>query len=104
MYLGRVVEEGTTEQVFARPRHPYTKALLSAVLTPEPGRGVPDPGLRGQFPNPIDPPSGCAFHPRCGIAIDICSRQAPALRDGVACHVAGAAEVKPVHLVARPAA
>jgi peptide/nickel transport system ATP-binding protein len=98
MYLGRVVEQGPTEEVFARPRHPYTQALLSAVLTPEPGRGIPDPGLRGQFPNPLDPPSGCTFHPRCALATDICSRTAPSLRDGVACHLADA---RPVRLVAR---
>ena len=87
MYLGRVMEEGPTEEIFLRPRHPYTKALLAAVLTPEPGLGIPDPGLSGQFPNPLDPPSGCAFHPRCQFAMEKCSRVAPLLESGVACHL-----------------
>jgi peptide/nickel transport system ATP-binding protein len=87
MYLGRVVEEAPTEELFAHPRHPYTRALLSAVLTPDPGQGIPDPGLGGQFPNPLDPPSGCAFHPRCSAATDTCRAQAPSLRGGVACHL-----------------
>ncbi|HYC37210.1 MAG TPA: oligopeptide/dipeptide ABC transporter ATP-binding protein [Usitatibacter sp.] len=86
MYLGRVVEEGTTEEVFLRPRHPYTRALLSAVLTPDPGQGIPDPGLGGQFPNPLDPPPGCAFHPRCGFATAQCRSAAPRFAHGVACH------------------
>src|ERR1700730_16612674 len=65
MYLGRIVEENETEALFRTPRHPYTKALLASVLTPEPGLGVPDTGLGLAFPNPLDPPSGCTFHPRC---------------------------------------
>jgi peptide/nickel transport system ATP-binding protein len=62
MYLGRIVEEAETEALFAAPRHPYTQALLTSVLTPEPGRGLPDIGLGTSFPNPLDPPCGCAFH------------------------------------------
>ncbi|HEY0296094.1 MAG TPA: ABC transporter ATP-binding protein, partial [Bordetella sp.] len=87
MYLGRIIEYGTTVDVFNRPRHPYTKALLASVLTPVPGIGVPDPGLRGQFPNPIAPPSGCAFHPRCAQAMARCSETVPLLRDGCACYL-----------------
>jgi peptide/nickel transport system ATP-binding protein len=87
MYLGRVVEEGPTRKVFSAPRHPYTRALLSAVLTPEPGLGLPDPGLRGQFPNAISPPSGCHFHPRCCHAMAICRTVAPPLKNGVTCHL-----------------
>src|ERR1700737_2386927 len=63
MYLGRIVEENETEALFRAPRHPYTTALLASVLTPEPGLGVPDTGLGLAFPNPLDPPTGCPFHP-----------------------------------------
>jgi len=79
MYLGRIVEEAETDQLFNNPRHPYTRALLESVLTPEPGKGLPDTQLGLGFPNPIDPPSGCTFHPRCTHAMPQCSRLAPAL-------------------------
>jgi len=91
MYLGRIVEENETEALFRAPRHPYTKALLASVLTPEPGRGVPDTGLGLAFPNPLEPPPGCAFHPRCPQAGPRCRVTTPhELRDGallVACHL-----------------
>jgi peptide/nickel transport system ATP-binding protein len=80
MYLGRIVEEAGTDRLFNNPRHPYTQALLESVLTPEPGKGLPDTHLGLGFPNPIDPPSGCTFHPRCVHAMPQCSRLAPALR------------------------
>ena len=80
MYLGRVVEAGSTETIFRSPRHPYTRALLASVLTPEPGVPVPDPRLRGSMPNPLDPPRGCRFHPRCPQAMEICHRVAPQAR------------------------
>jgi peptide/nickel transport system ATP-binding protein len=90
MYLGRVVEAGPTAQIFAHPRHPYTGTLLDSVLTPETGRGLPDFAL-GHFPNPLDPPSGCAFHPRCPKAMPVCSSARPATRDdgdaSVECHL-----------------
>jgi peptide/nickel transport system ATP-binding protein len=90
MYLGRIVEIAETAELFARPRHPYTQALLASVLTPEPGKGLPDTGLGLAFPNPLDPPPGCAFHPRCRYAQDICRTRAPDLvPDGparAACH------------------
>jgi peptide/nickel transport system ATP-binding protein len=79
MYLGRVVEEGPTQQVFAAPRHPYTRMLLDSVLAPKPGQGLPPAGLNPEFPNPLSPPSGCAFHPRCPQAQGDCKQQAPAL-------------------------
>ena len=77
MYLGRIVEETGTENLFERSRHPYTRALLDSVLTPEPGLGVPDSNLGIAFPNPISPPSGCTFHPRCVKAMAQCSQIVP---------------------------
>ncbi len=78
MYLGRIVEEADTESLFERPQHPYTRALLESVLTPEPGLGVPDTQLGAAYPNPVAPPPGCTFHPRCAYVMDHCSRVAPA--------------------------
>ncbi|MFK7943510.1 MAG: ABC transporter ATP-binding protein [Paracoccaceae bacterium] len=78
MYLGRIVEEADAETLFRDPRHPYTKALLDSVLTPDPRMGVPDTHLGAVFPNPIDPPSGCSFHPRCASCMEICKSRAPA--------------------------
>jgi peptide/nickel transport system ATP-binding protein len=77
MYLARIVEFAPREVLFREPRHPYTRALLASVLTPEPGLGVPDTGLGLAFPNPLDPPPGCAFHPRCPQAGARCSMAAP---------------------------
>ena len=77
MYLGRIVEKTDTETLFKDPKHPYTRALLSSVLTPDPDLGIPDNQLGVVYPNPVDPPSGCTFHPRCAEAMDICSRVAP---------------------------
>ena len=77
MYLGRIVEEADAETLFRDPRHPYTKALLDSVLTPDPRLGVPDTHLGAVFPNPIDPPSGCSFHPRCSACMDVCRSRAP---------------------------
>jgi peptide/nickel transport system ATP-binding protein len=91
MYLGRIVEAAPTARLFAQPQHPYTQALLASVLTPEPGRGIPDTGLGLAFPDPLNPPPGCPFHPRCAQRVERCSTQAPefALRPGgaVACHL-----------------
>ena len=81
MYLGRVVEVADTRTLFADPKHPYTRALLKSVLTPEPGAGVPNVDLGTAYPNPINPPSGCTFHPRCEFASDICKAKAPLLED-----------------------
>jgi len=93
MYLGRIVERSETDALFRKPRHPYTQALLASVLTPEPGRGVPDVGLGEALPDPANIPPGCRFHPRCGIAIERCASVAPVpvVRDGegmVECHLA----------------
>ena len=77
MYLGRIVEESTVERLFENARHPYTTALLKSVLTPEPGLGIPDTALGMEYPNPVNPPPGCHFHPRCPKAMDLCRTKAP---------------------------
>ena len=69
MYLGRVVEIGPTEEIFANPRHPYTKALLAAIPEPDPDKTVPRDLPRGEIPDAAAPPLGCAFHPRCPEAV-----------------------------------
>ena len=95
MYLGRIVEQADAETLFRAPRHPYTKALLGSVLTPVVGLGVPDTQLGVAFPNPLDPPSGCPFHPRCRSAMLVCRTTPPrARRDDrgmVECHLEGEA-------------
>ncbi len=80
MYLGRIVEKKPTQALFHEPEHPYTKALLASVLTPEPGLGVPDVGLGDIMPDPANIPPGCRFHPRCPIAEPRCSTETPPLR------------------------
>ena len=91
MYLGRIIEEADYASLFRSPRHPYTQALLESVLTPEPRLGVPDAHLGTVFPNPIDPPPGCTFHPRCPRAQVVCKQHPPVtLRDNgklVECHL-----------------
>jgi len=77
MYLGRLVEVADTDSLFQRPQHPYTQALLQSVLTPEPGLGVPDAQLGAAYPNPVDPPAGCTFHPRCPHVMARCRAIAP---------------------------
>jgi peptide/nickel transport system ATP-binding protein len=77
MYLGRIVEEADTETLFRAPKHPYTEALLRSVLTPEPGLGVPDTHLGTAYPNPLNIPPGCRFHPRCPRRMDHCAHLAP---------------------------
>jgi peptide/nickel transport system ATP-binding protein len=77
MYLGRIVERKDTGSLFESAEHPYTHALLASVLTPEPRLGIPDAHLGIEFPNPINPPSGCTFHPRCPHATELCTQRAP---------------------------
>jgi peptide/nickel transport system ATP-binding protein len=90
MYLGRIVEEGTARDLFDRPSHPYTRALLDSVLTPDPRLRLPEVRLGIEYPNPIDPPDGCAFHPRCASCRPRCTREVPEpeVRGGklVECH------------------
>jgi peptide/nickel transport system ATP-binding protein len=78
MYLGRVVESGPTAALFARPNHPYTQALLAEVGKVEPKKRTFAP-IKGEIPSPLDPPSGCHFHPRCPHVMPKCSEAAPAL-------------------------
>jgi len=94
MYLGRIVELARSEQIYSSPRHPYTEALLSAAPEPGPGARKRRLLLEGDVPSPLDPPSGCAFHPRCPISEKgLCDREVPALRSlaeghAAACHLA----------------
>jgi oligopeptide/dipeptide ABC transporter ATP-binding protein len=81
MYLGKIVESGTAKEVCASPVHPYTQALLSAIPTIDQEGKRKRIILEGDVPSPINPPSGCAFHPRCPLATDICRQQAPELDD-----------------------
>ena len=95
MYLGRIVETAPTAELFANARHPYTQALLKAVPRLVPGRASEAPAVVGDPPSPINPPSGCRFHPRCPVAQAICHTDDPTLRMGeaeadhlAACHFA----------------
>ncbi|MBN8746804.1 Oligopeptide transport ATP-binding protein OppF [Xylophilus ampelinus] len=79
MYLGQVAEIGPSESLYDAPAHPYTQALLSSMPSMDPDRRTQEAPLAGDPPNPIDPPSGCRFHPRCPMAASVCSRHAPTL-------------------------
>ena len=89
MYLGRIVEIAPRDDLFAQPRHPYTRMLLGAIPDMS-GAGKSRTPVAGEVPNPLNPPSGCTFHPRCPLANDRCRREAPALLNDkgheVACH------------------
>jgi oligopeptide transport system ATP-binding protein len=94
MYLGRVVEIASSRELYENPRHPYTEALLSAVPIPDPTAKRQRIMLQGDVPNPINPPSGCHFHPRCPIAEKRCTQETPLLRESsqghfVSCHLRG---------------
>jgi peptide/nickel transport system ATP-binding protein len=94
MYVGKMVETASTQDLFAFPKHPYTEALLSAKPVPDPRKKSNRIILPGEVANPANPPSGCYFHPRCPYAQDICKKQSPELKqvgDGhyAACHFAG---------------
>jgi peptide/nickel transport system ATP-binding protein len=93
MYLGRVVETAKTEELFARPNHPYTQALLANVPTLE-SRKKTFALIKGEIPSPINPPTGCHFHPRCPHAMELCKAERPALKEMApghwsACHLNG---------------
>jgi oligopeptide/dipeptide ABC transporter ATP-binding protein len=92
MYLGRIVEIAIKEELFAKPRHPYTRALLSAVPVPDPRAKRERIVLEGDVPSPMHPPAGCHFHTRCPFAFDRCRGEAPRLIERasghtVACHL-----------------
>jgi oligopeptide transport system ATP-binding protein len=91
MYLGRIVELADSDELFDNPQHPYTKALLAAVPVPDPlvEQGRVFRPVQGEVPSPINPPSGCVFHPRCPIAVDSCKQARPDTR-----------ELRPGHFVA----
>jgi oligopeptide/dipeptide ABC transporter ATP-binding protein len=97
MYLGKIAELSEAEELYQDPKHPYTRALLSAIPLPDPNYKKERTILRGDVPSPINPPSGCYFHPRCPVAKDNCRTETPALRDlgsggkgshDVSCHYA----------------
>jgi oligopeptide/dipeptide ABC transporter ATP-binding protein len=101
MYLGKIVELVATEELFSNPKHPYTEALMSAVPVPDPDFNVGRIILTGDVPSPVNPPSGCYFHPRCRYAQEICRVEAPAFRDlggehFVACHLADSLNLQSV--------
>ena len=94
MYMGKILELGDTEEVFNHPAHPYTKALFEAVPQPVPGRIKKTAALLGEIGNPLDPPAGCRFHPRCRHAVSACLQTDMSLLEvapghRVACHVTG---------------
>lgn len=101
MYLGKIVELVRTEKLFVEPKHPYTEALMSAVPVPDPDYQVERILLEGDVPSPVNPPSGCYFHPRCRYAKEVCKTDAPTYRDlggehFVTCHFADSLNLQPV--------
>jgi oligopeptide/dipeptide ABC transporter ATP-binding protein len=90
MYLGKLVELSPAEELYVRPIHPYTEALLSAVPIPDPDESERRERiiLQGDVPSPIEPPPGCRFHPRCRYATEICRTEEPPLVDHGAGHLA----------------
>ena len=93
MYLGKIVETGRGEDIHHAPQTPHTQSLISAIPIPDPHRRAKRTVLSGDVPSPIDPPSGCAFHPRCPLATERCRQETPVLRQAaeanqwVACHM-----------------
>ncbi|HET6194830.1 MAG TPA: ABC transporter ATP-binding protein, partial [Acetobacteraceae bacterium] len=107
MYLGKIVELADRASLFARPQHPYTEALLSAVPVPDPDAAKKRIILRGDVPSPINPPSGCRFHTRCPYAFDRCSKEEPQLREilpgqHAACHLRDDGPAAPSPVVPAP--
>ena len=91
MYLGRIVEQGVAEEVFDKPNHPYTQALIAEIPRLD-TRKRQFVAVKGEIPSPLDPPSGCRFHPRCPYAMPCCAQREPPLREvspghAVACHL-----------------
>jgi oligopeptide transport system ATP-binding protein len=92
MYLGKIVEMGSLQEIWEKPLHPYSQALLSAVPIPDPDLKREDRVLTGEVPSPVNPPPGCRFSPRCAFAMDVCKRSEPLMIETasdhfVACHL-----------------
>ena len=92
MYLGKIVEQADTDELYKNPMHPYTQALFSAIPIPDPDKKTARAVLTGSVPSPVNPPKGCPFHPRCPHAMDICTYNVPALTERApghlcACHL-----------------
>jgi len=103
MYLGQIAELVETQLLYTNPLHPYTEALLSAVPVPDPAYEAERILLRGDVPSPVNPPSGCYFHPRCSYAQELCAREKPEFREHgdlhfASCHYAGEIPLKGVKL------
>ncbi|HEX5957650.1 MAG TPA: ABC transporter ATP-binding protein, partial [Hyphomicrobiaceae bacterium] len=83
MYLGRIVEQASAEELFSNPKHPYTQALLAAAPIPDPAieRARPRSIIKGELPSPLNPPAGCVFHPRGPLATEDCKKGVPATRE-----------------------
>jgi len=81
MYLGKIVELAQTEKIYKEPLHPYAQALFASIPVPDPTKRRERPPISGEVPSPVNPPSGCRFHPRCPLAMDICKREEPKLVD-----------------------
>nr|WP_307776527.1 oligopeptide/dipeptide ABC transporter ATP-binding protein [uncultured Cetobacterium sp.] len=91
MYLGKIVEIGSAQELYTNPKHPYTKALMSAVPVPDPDYKSQQIELKGEIPSPLNPPSGCAFRTRCPLSAEICAKETPSLIEidkdySCACH------------------
>jgi peptide/nickel transport system ATP-binding protein len=102
MYLGKIVEVAQTDELFTRPRHPYTEALLLSIPRPDPRTRTTEVFLSGDPPSPVDPPTGCYFHPRCKYATEKCAVEAPPRvqmtpTQFAACHYADTLHLQGVH-------
>jgi peptide/nickel transport system ATP-binding protein len=103
MYLGKIAELAETQELFSNPKHPYTEALMSAVPVPDPDYQVEQIVLEGDVPSPLNPPSGCYFHPRCRYAKKICANEPPVYTDlgnehFAACHFAESLQLRPIRI------
>jgi peptide/nickel transport system ATP-binding protein len=101
MYLGKIVEIATTEELFSNPKHPYTEALMSAVTIPDPDYQAKQITLKGDVPSPVNPPSGCSFHPRCNYSQELCCQELPEYRQVgeehfVTCHFSESLNLVPI--------
>jgi oligopeptide/dipeptide ABC transporter ATP-binding protein len=89
MYLGKLVEMGSGDDIYQRAAHPYTAGLIATIPAPEPGAArATEPGIKGELPSPVNPPSGCRFRSRCPFAQDLCAGEEPQLRSFGPGHVA----------------